>query len=90
MLRLKRPLFDMEMSFVASRSFKFNGKTYERYNEFPDKRTTCPPRRLRQIYDRRYIEDMDFLMESEDASVTKVEPTVIDKEAKSKKRAKNR
>ena len=88
MLRLKRPLFDMKMSFVASRSFKFNGKTYERYDEFPDKRTTCPSRRLRQIYDRRLVEDVEFLIELEEASVTKVEPVVITKEAKSKKGAK--
>ena len=74
MLRLKRPLFDMKMSFVASRKFKFNGKTYERYDEFPAKRTTCPSRRLRQIYDRRQIEDVEFLLEAEEASVTMVAP----------------
>jgi len=54
MARFFREDFDRDRSFVAARQFVFNGQSYIPGQSVPKEEFTV--RRLRQLYDNRYID----------------------------------
>lgn len=51
-----RPHFSTAPVFVTIRAFRFQGKSYEIGDEFNWRKLACPMRRLRQLYDSKFID----------------------------------
>lgn len=49
------PKFDPSRSFVASRVFRYDGQIYERHAPFPLEGVDVPERKLRQLFENRFV-----------------------------------
>lgn len=83
MTRLVRQPFTPGGRFICSRTFKFNGTRYVRGDEFPWRQLHCSVRKLRQLYDgrflnNRYIEESSLYGSPEEAEDTPEPEEVIE------------
>lgn len=73
-MKIGRPKFEQcekGCVFVARVAFTYNGRHYAAGETFPHKGVPCANRKLRQIYDRRWI-DTEAYFEQKMASVARV------------------
>lgn len=54
-MKSKQPPFDSHGKFVASRTFRFCGRTFAPGEEFDWRRLSCSARKLFQLYDNRFL-----------------------------------
>jgi hypothetical protein len=55
MSKMMRQPFTPGGKFIASKNFRFHGRDYARGDEFPWRRLSCSIRKLRQLYEGRYL-----------------------------------
>ena len=54
-MKNERPPFSPSGDFIVGREFRFAGRDFRPGEKFPQRRLACSPRRLRQLYDGRYL-----------------------------------
>jgi hypothetical protein len=68
MARVIRQPFKPGGKFLASKNFKFNGVKYPKGKEFPWRTICCSVRKLRQLYEGRFIKN-EFVDEEEETPI---------------------
>ena len=56
MSKYERPPFSPSGEFVVRRGLRFAGRSYSPGEIFPWRRLACSPRKLRQLYESRYLQ----------------------------------
>ena len=79
--RIIRQPFKPRGKFVASKTFRFHGKSYAKGDEFPWRTISCSVRKLRTLYEGRLIsyapeEELDAL----DETIETPEPEIVEPE----------
>ena len=92
MSQLMRQPFTPGGRFVASKAFRFHGRSYAKGDEFPWRQLSCSVLRLRKLYEGRFLNN-EYVDESEvdktgtmpeiEAAPTVVEETTVESDEES-------